>query len=147
MTGIPVSLAVRVCGILLGLLVLFLVTTRFVEVEQVVGPSMEPALRHGDRVVVDLRVYRRRPPRPGEIALIEGPGGVPLVKRVAAGPLPPGDRIGPLIDPTRREECFRVLGDNQATSADSRSFGPVPRGRFRGRVVARYWPLSRAGAI
>ena len=42
---------------------------------------------------------------------------------------------------------FRVLGDNPEASDDSRTFGPVPMHRFRGRVVFRYWPPSRFGPI
>ena len=114
----------------------------------VVGPSMEPALEHGDLVLIDRWSYRARVPRPGEIALLDGPGGLPLVKRVVRGPLPRKERIGDLVDPTRPgEPLFWVEGDNRDLSADSRQFGPVPRGRFRGRVFFRYWPLSSAGPI
>ena len=114
----------------------------------VVGPSMAPSLRHGDRVLIDLWTYRRRGPLPGEVALIEGPASLPLVKRVIRGPLPPGERVGDLVDPTRpHEPLFWVEGDNRPVSADSRRFGPVPRDRFRGRVVFRYWPPSDAGPI
>ena len=41
---------------------------------------------------------------------------------------------------------FFVLGDNRGVSKDSRTFGLVTRDRIVGRVVARYWPLQRAGA-
>jgi signal peptidase I len=40
---------------------------------------------------------------------------------------------------------FFVLGDNRGVSIDSRTFGLVPRDRILGLVVARYWPLERAG--
>jgi signal peptidase I len=40
-----------------------------------------------------------------------------------------------------------VLGDNRADSADSRAYGPVPTGQIKGRLVFRYWPLSRIGGI
>jgi len=40
---------------------------------------------------------------------------------------------------------FFVLGDNRGVSVDSRTFGLVPRDRIFGLVVARYWPLHRAG--
>jgi hypothetical protein len=52
------------------------------------------------------------------------------------------------VDPTRTHEpVFWVEGDRGDLSADSRLFGPVPRSRFRGRVLFRYWPLSGAGPI
>ncbi len=114
----------------------------------VLGRSMEPTLRPGDRVLVDLWTYRHRPPRPGEIALLEGPGGTPLVKRVAAGPPSPDTRPGLTLDPDDvTSPRLWVLGDNPAESTDSRRFGPVPTTRFRGRVVLRYWPVSRLGRV
>jgi nickel-type superoxide dismutase maturation protease len=123
---LAVTLAIFLAAILLA--------TRFVAVPWVVaGPSMEPTLEPGDHVVVDLWTYRRRDPREGEIALLDSPWGGPIVKRVARR-LPSGER-------------YRVLGDNPANSTDSRMFGTVERGRFRGRIVWRYWPLSRAGRI
>ncbi len=35
-----------------------------------------------------------------------------------------------------------LMGDNRPLSADSRVFGPVPRGNLIGLAVLRYWPLS-----
>lgn len=102
------------------------------------GPSMQPALLEGDRVLVDLWTYRRRAPRPGEIALVEPESGDPLLKRVASEAIR-GEAFG--------ESAFLVLGDNPAHSDDSRRFGPVPRERLRGRAFWRYWPPSRAGSI
>ena len=40
-----------------------------------------------------------------------------------------------------------VLGDNRAASTDSRSFGPVSSRSVLGRVVRRYAPAERAGAV
>jgi hypothetical protein len=72
-----------------------------------------------------------------------------MVKRVVAGPLP--RKEVPFLSPFRTSEAtedwFEVLGDNARNSSDSRNFGPVPRGCFRGRVVFRYWPPGRAGPI
>ncbi len=145
----PAGYVIEILLALGAALVAVLAITCWVAVPWVViGPSMEPALRHGDRVIVDLWTYRRRAPAPGEVALFTGPEGIPIVKRVVAGPLPASDRrTGPLLDPVRADqERFWVQGD-APDSADSRMFGPVPRGRFVGRVVMRYWPLSRAGTI
>jgi nickel-type superoxide dismutase maturation protease len=105
----------------------------------IAGPSMEPTLRNGDRVIVDVWTYRQRPPRPGEVALLAPPSGgtAPLVKRVSARP------DSQPLDPGT---CW-VLGDNLDQSLDSRSFGGVPATDFRGRVVWRYWPLSRLGPV
>lgn len=42
----------------------------------------------------------------------------------------------------RKDEYF-VLGDNRLASCDSRTWGGVPRDRFKGPVVATYWPPNR----
>jgi len=127
-----------------------LYVTRSVAIPWVVlGPSMKPTLAPGDRIVVDLWTYRRRPPRSGEIALLEGPGRAYLVKRVASGTASrPETRDGPGAPPAAADEMwFVVRGDNEAESTDSRQFGAVPRDFFRGRIVFRYWPLDRLGPI
>ena len=125
-----------------------LLVTRFVAVPWAVsGVSMSPTLEPGDRVIVDLWSYRGRGPRHGEVALFGGPGGTPTVKRISALP-PVGAPQVPAIPPLDPgEKCWFVVGDNSEVSEDSRRFGPVPRHRFRGRVIFRYWPPSRAGAI
>jgi signal peptidase I len=115
----------------------------------VAGPSMEPTLKEGDRVLMDLWTLRRRLPRPGDVVVVSGPGEEDLVKRVAREPYPGDDPypIPMLAADSPLEPTFVVLGDNPAESRDSRSFGRLPRHRFRGRVAWRYWPLSRWGSI
>jgi signal peptidase I len=39
-------------------------------------------------------------------------------------------------------ECF-VLSDDRSTTNDSRTWGPVPAASITGRVLIRYWPLTR----
>jgi len=124
--------------------------TRWVAIPWVVeGPSMEPTLQDGDRVIVELWTLRGRPPAPGSVVVFSGPGGEDLVKRVAREPYPGNDPYPPAaVRPdSPLEPSFLVLGDNASQSRDSREFGRVPRHRIRGRVLWRYWPLSRAGAI
>lgn len=36
-----------------------------------------------------------------------------------------------------------VLGDNRTLSSDSRTFGPVPLRNIVGKVILRFWPLTR----
>ncbi len=43
------------------------------------------------------------------------------------------------------EDEYVVMGDNRSNSTDSRSFGPVKRNAIVGRVIYRFWPISRAG--
>lgn len=40
---------------------------------------------------------------------------------------------------------YYVLGDNRPESKDSRRFGPIEDDRIVGKVVFRFWPLSRIG--
>ena len=39
------------------------------------------------------------------------------------------------------------LGDNRDNSRDGRYFGPVEESRINGRVVGRFWPLSRISSL
>ena len=55
-----------------------------------------------------------------------------------------GDNMKPL---SIREGHYFVLGDNRAVSQDSRIFGPVPGKCIDGKIIFRYWPLSRFGKI
>ena len=62
--------------------------------------------------------------------------------------------LPPLFDSARAHEDltipaghYFVVGDNTTNSADSRMWGPVPRGNIIGRIVYRYAPLSRMGAL
>jgi len=96
---------------------------------RVEGPSMEPTLSEGDR----LLVMRTRRVRPGDVVALRAPGGGGrvLVKRVHAS------QLGGVV----------VLGDNPAASTDSRDFGPVPAQSVLGRAVRRYYPAERAGPV
>jgi phage repressor protein C with HTH and peptisase S24 domain len=87
------------------------------------GPSMVPALRDGDHLLVWLG---RRRSRVGRIILVELPDGRPLsVKRLSG------------VDVDGR---VRVTGDNDLASTDSRSFGALPADSIRGVVLLRLWP-------
>ena len=97
----------------------------------VAGTSMEPTLRPGDRVLVDLWTYRQRPPRRGEIVLVRpDPGSSALVKRVTR--IVPGS--------SGHEAALWLAGDNARDSLDSRQLGAIERERIMGRVVLRFWP-------
>jgi signal peptidase I len=41
-------------------------------------------------------------------------------------------------------ECF-VLSDDRSNTNDSRTWGPVPADAITGRVLVRYWPVTRIG--
>ena len=117
--------------------VLLLAERHLISTRAVAGPSMEPTLKAGDRLLIDRWTLRQRLPRAGEIVVVTDAVGTPLVKRVAR---PPGGTIS-------RETGVWLLGDNPRSSADSRQTGAVPVERLTGRVIWRYWPLSRAGPL
>ena len=153
MSPLPRRSALQIVGLLAVLLGGFhLGSTRLALPWAVAGRSMMPALKPGDRVIVDLWTYGHRAPRPGEIVLFHGPPprAVPLVKRVV--PPPARDGAGRVVgvpgpDGEPGADTVWVVGDNRHWSEDSRQFGPVPRDAIVGRVAWRYWPPSRAGRV
>ncbi len=102
---------------------------RLVRVE-VHGQSMAPLLAPGDRLVA----VRGLPARVGDVVAVPDPRRPSrlLVKRAVA--------VGP-------DGSIELAGDNPAASTDSRTFGPVPDPSVVGRVVWRYWPSHRRGAV
>ena len=86
------------------------------------GPSMAPALRHGDQLLVLLT---RRAAPAGRVVVVALPDGTLAVKRLA-----------------RLDEAGRVWveGDNPFGSTDSRTLGALPAESVRGRVLFRLWP-------
>ena len=142
-------------ALLFGLLAagVYLVTARLVLPWTVRGPSMEPTLRDGDRVLVDLWTYRHRGPRVGEIVLFAAArlGGGMHVKRVVDTPrvraATPGPEPSMAPAGERASGGLWVEGDNRGQSVDSREYGAVAREAIRGRVFFVYWPPSRAGPM
>ncbi len=93
--------------------------------------SMLPTLRPGDRLLVDCRAYRDRPPRVGEVVVLVDPEDAArwLVKRVSQ------------VDPSAGS--VEVRGDAAESARDSRRFGPVPTSSLIGRVYRCYFPADR----
>jgi nickel-type superoxide dismutase maturation protease len=109
------------------------VARRWLDVVEVRGSSMAPALLATDWLLVERWSYTRRPPRRDEVVLAADPRHPEreLVKRVAA------------IDGGH----VRIAGDNAAASTDSATFGALPSAAVRWRVVVRCWPPRRIGRI
>lgn len=99
---------------------------------RVSGPSMAPALRDGDFVLV--RRVRAGRVRPGDVVVARHPvraDGLLVVKRV-----------------TRREGAgWWLLSDNEFVTSDSREFGAVPDGSVLARAVLRLRDPCRIARI
>lgn len=128
------------------------------------GPSMQPNLYVGYRMMTEKVSYRFHEPRRGDIVIAQpGDRSITLVKRVIGLP---GETIesknghtyinGKAIDepwvanfggrylaPTLIPEgTVFIIGDNRPISHDSRAIGPVSIEDIEGRVIFVYWPLT-----
>ncbi|WP_433467075.1 S26 family signal peptidase [Spirillospora sp. CA-128828] len=161
------TLAVVVGGVLVATVVLVGWVRRRYLVTTVDGPSMEPALHSGDRLLVSrtrrvragqIVVVRIRPPvldeppsdhvpvpdgeTPAVPVVPEHPDGPLLIKRAiaVAGDPVPVDRV-PYLRESRETTvppgALVVLGDNASTSWDSRDYGFVHAEQFIGVVIRR----------
>lgn len=54
-----------------------------------------------------------------------------------------GRKTNGLVDMVLADDEYFVMGDNRMHSSDSRSFGPVNKSEFIGKVLLRAWPFSR----
>jgi signal peptidase I len=109
-------------------LVTLVIARRYLDVVEVRGRSMAPALLPGDRLLV-----ARLPGRAGDVVLATDPRAPfrELIKRVVA----------------TDERGVMLRGDNAAYSTDGRAFGALPASAVEWRVIGRYWPLGRLGPI
>jgi signal peptidase I len=136
-------------GLCIAVLIAVAVIRERVLVIRVIGPSMAPALRSGDRLLV--RRGPGRVPHAGDIVVLPEPGPCRpgkktahaslIVKRVVAAP---GDPLPAFLPRWERTEAGVVppghlvlLGDNLPMSRDSRHFGQVRADRVVGVVVRR----------
>lgn len=140
-----------------GIFIIMLLFVFFLKIYTVVGESMYPTLKNGDKVVVLQIGYK---PQNGDMIVVDGHSnyGKTLVKRIIAGENQTvnissngdlsvdnilvdsskynlgGDRVYPVIVP---EDCLFVMGDNRRVSKDSRSedIGYINEDNIMGKVV------------
>jgi signal peptidase I len=139
---------------------LALIVRAFVHIYTIPSASMIPTLQAGDHIVVTP--YWRDPPKRGDVVVFRSPRNDQLlVKRIIGTP---GDfvqsRAGEVIignhvvsEPylARRAasgeftaqivpaDCYFVMGDNRASSLDSRSWGVLPRFLIVGKARLVLW--------
>ncbi len=133
------------------------------------GPSMQPNLYKGYRVMIEKVSYRFHLPRRGDIVVVDRPAGeVALIKRVMGLPgetvevrtghvMVDGQKItepwivyfgGSDYGPAKIPDGYVfVVGDNRPDSRDSRAIGPAATRTIEGRVWLIYWPLDKIGLV
>ncbi len=147
----------------LAIFLAFVLRFFFIDTYLIDGPSMEPSLHEGERLLVSKISYRLRRPVPGEVVVFGEPGrdGRSLVKRIVAvegqtleirrGRVvlngeevaedyianPGNDSLPPQRIPAG---AVFVMGDNRSNSWDSRYFGTVSVREIRGNAFLVFWP-------
>ena len=160
-----------------ALLVALVIKTFLFQAFYIPSESMEPALKPGDRVLVNKLSYHFHAIHRGDIVVFKRPPSEAsdptikdLIKRVIGLP---GETIearngkvyinGRLLNepylnadsgtttslPARvvPPDTYFVLGDNRINSKDSRFIGPIPKSLIVGRAFVRVWPLSSIGLM
>jgi len=139
------------------------------------GQSMEPNFENGDYLIIDELSYRLGDPKRGEVVVFKYPNDISqrYIKRIIGLPgetvevkdgnviitddkgewvleesvylpgiMTPGD-----VKVTLNEGEYFVLGDNRASSSDSRRWGVLPRKDIIGKVAVRAWPFTTFAKI
>lgn len=134
---------------------------------EIEGASMENNFFNGDRVMIsrffvfinqlkigDVVVFKREQDEVHMIKRIIGLPGDQIVIRDGMifinGIILEENYIGPLSETGGEYEVilnddeFFVLGDNRSLSYDSRSYGPINKKEFTGKVIFKWYPLLHA---
>lgn len=152
----PMKKRFLVTGFTLFLVLVLLLSVFFYQnfkTVEVQGPSMEPTLYAGQRLLVSKAYWLVGGIRKGDVIVLRNPqDGDVLIKRVFAL----GDetvneakapenwnfiRDGQYVVPP---SSVYVLGDNYAQSEDSRHLGPFPVDEIIGKVIVLGRPKSEA---
>lgn len=126
-------------------LALWWLRRRYVAVS-VLGRSMEPGYRHGDRVLV--RRATLASVRVGQVVVVATAPGSLMIKRAVAVPGDPVPRravpkLANNPEPTVPADALVVLGDNPPSSEDSRRLGYLDGAALLGVVVGTLRAVPR----
>lgn len=159
-------------SILIAILLALVARTYVIQAFKIPTGSMRPTLLEGDRLMVNKFIYRFREPQRGDIIVFRYPEDPKraFIKRLAGKP---GDEVeirygriyvngevlsnpdvftqhyyyniagygtGRIAVP---KDAYFVLGDNSASSRDSRYWGFVPKNYLLGKALFIYWPPNR----
>ncbi len=134
------------------------------------GQSMEPNFHDFDYLIVNEISYRFHGPQRGDVIVFRNPNNLNqrFIKRVIGLPnetviikngqviiqkndhsfileepyLPKGTKTPGSLEVHLKDDEYFVLGDNRASSLDSRFFGPVSGNLIIGKAAFRIWPLA-----
>ena len=169
----PSALRENVESIVWAVVIALVIRTFIVAPFKIPSGSMHPTLLEGDRILVSKFTYRFRPPERGEIVVFRFPENPkrPFIKRLAGrggdkveirdgqvyvnGAQEPSQVMrqlyyhnqgeygqpGQVVDVPSNE--YFVLGDNSASSHDSRFWGFVPKRLMIGKALCIFWPPQR----
>ena len=160
-------------SIILGIALALVIRTFIIQAYKIPSGSMRPTLMEGDRILVNKFIYRFREPQRGDIIVFRYPenrkrefikrligrsgetvgirAGRVLINGQPLEALPFGsfsyENHGDLANPAATVTvppgmCF-VLGDNSASSRDSRFWGFVPKDDVLGKALVVFWPVKR----
>jgi len=160
-------------SILWAVAVALVIRTFLVAPFKIPSGSMRMTLIEGDRILVNKLGYRFHSPERGDIIVFRFPENPkrPFIKRLAAiggdtveirsGQLFVNGRLSPSLVAQHLfyynqgeygqegetvhvpPDSFFVLGDNSASSHDSRFWGFVPKKLLIGKAVCIFWPPQR----
>jgi len=164
-------------SIIIAVVLALLVRAFIIQAFKIPTGSMRPTLVENDRIFVSKFIYRFREPQVGDVIVFKDveEKKKDLIKRLIAkegdvveivkgrikinGKLVDEPPISEFyyysrggfgregMDIRIPESSFYVLGDNSASSKDSRYWGFVPRKNIIGKAVLIYWPLNRLRLI
>ncbi len=164
----------EILGTLLLVVVIFFLLQTTVQSFIVVGSSMEPNLKEGQRLLISKVVYAFREPERGDVIVFHSPNNrqADYIKRIIGLPgesveikqgmvyIHKDGNILPLDEPYIKEPLTRtfkgdiiptgeyfVLGDNRNNSSDSRNGWTVEREEIIGKAWLSIWPPREWGLV